>query len=411
MGYTKDALKGISWLGAFRVFMRSLSYIKIAIIARILMPSQYGASDIALLVLSMVEVLTETGINIFLIQEKEDIDNYINTAWIVSIIRGFIIGIIIFVSAPLIAVFFKSNQVTQLIILVSIVPLLRGFINPSVVKFIKNLDYKKEFYYRSFIFLVETVVTILAVIKLQSAAGIILGLLFSALFEVVLSFLSAKPLPKPIFNKAYFTAIIHRGKWLTAAGIFDYLYKNLDNILVGRILGTSALGLYQRAYSLSMLPMSEISDVFTKTTLPIYVKIADDPKRLKKAFLRTTLIVFLLVLPIGTIFFIFPKEIILIILGSKWLGSVQALRVLAFLGTLRAVLYVSLGLFYSLQKQNIVTKFIFISFAGLAVTILPLIYLWGIVGAGLAAFIGTLLALPFVAYYTFCLFKRKSSYT
>ena len=91
MGYYKQAVNGISWMGGLRLFTRLLALIKIAILARILLPFQFGIYGIATLVLGFLEMLTETGINIFLIQQKEQIDEYVNSAWVVSIIRGFLI--------------------------------------------------------------------------------------------------------------------------------------------------------------------------------------------------------------------------------------------------------------------------------------------------------------------------------
>jgi O-antigen/teichoic acid export membrane protein len=95
MGYQKEALKGITFIGLIRVVTRLLSFIKTIIIARILSPYQFGAFGIATLVLVFAEILTETGVNTFLIQEKEEINEYIDTSWLVSIIRGFIIFLII----------------------------------------------------------------------------------------------------------------------------------------------------------------------------------------------------------------------------------------------------------------------------------------------------------------------------
>ncbi len=97
MGYYKQALNGISWMGLLRIFTRSLALIKIAVLARILLPAQFGIYGIATLVLGLLEMLTETGINIFLIQQKEKVDEYVDSAWVVSIIRGFIIGVSIFI--------------------------------------------------------------------------------------------------------------------------------------------------------------------------------------------------------------------------------------------------------------------------------------------------------------------------
>ena len=125
MGYTKDAIRGISWIGFFRIATRGISYVRIVILARILTPSQFGAVDIALLTLSITEIFTETGINIFLYQQKEKIDKYINTAWVVSIVRGLFIGLIILIFASSIAQFFNSQIAYSLLIASTFVPIFR----------------------------------------------------------------------------------------------------------------------------------------------------------------------------------------------------------------------------------------------------------------------------------------------
>ena len=137
MGYFKDTLKGVSWMGGLRATTRLFAFIKIAILARILSPSQFGLFGIALLILSLLETLTETGINIFLIQEKEELEKYNDTAWFVSIIRGALISGLIFIFAKLIVIFFRSPDAYSLLLLISLVPLLRGFINPAIVKYQK----------------------------------------------------------------------------------------------------------------------------------------------------------------------------------------------------------------------------------------------------------------------------------
>src|SRR3989344_3487262 len=119
MGYTKEAIKGVSWLGAFRLFTRLLSFLRTIVIARILSPSQFGVYGIAVLALSLVEILTETGINVFIVQRKENIRKYINTAWIISIIRGVLISSLIFISSFFVSAFFKSPDALSLLMLVS----------------------------------------------------------------------------------------------------------------------------------------------------------------------------------------------------------------------------------------------------------------------------------------------------
>ena len=77
MSYTARALKGISWVGLFRASTRIMAFVKTALLARILSPSQFGIYGIALIVLGFLETITETGVNVVLVQEKENIEKYI----------------------------------------------------------------------------------------------------------------------------------------------------------------------------------------------------------------------------------------------------------------------------------------------------------------------------------------------
>lgn len=399
MGYTKEAIKGVSWLGAFRLFTRLLSFLRTIIIARILSPAQFGVYGIAVLVLSLVEILTETGINVFLVQKKENISKYINTAWIVSIIRGVLISSLIFLSSFFVSAFFKSSDALALLMLVSAVPFIRGFINPSVAKFQKNLQFHKEFYYRSGIFLIETIVSIVLVIAIKNPIALIYSLIAGAIFEVVMSLLFVKPVPIIEFNKKIFGEIIAHGKWITGAGIFGYLFQNGDNVVVGKMLGTGSLGIYDMAYSISTLPLNEISDIVARVTFPVYVRISDDKKRLRRAYIKTILLTTLLVSPILLLFLLFPERLILLFLGPSWIQAADILRVLAVFAILSILGSPSGAVFYAVKKQKYLTVISISSFVVMISSIFPLINQFGLIGAGIAVILGSLATLPFMAYY------------
>ncbi len=405
MGYTRIAIKGVSWIATLRVATRALSFIKTIVLARVLLPSQFGAYGVALLVLGFLEVMTETGVNVILIQEKET-DQYVNSAWIVSIIRGIIISLVIILLAPFIASFFHSPDSIKLLYAIGIVPFLRGFINPSVVKFQKELRFQKEFLYRFIIFFLDAVIAIIATIILRDPLGIIIGFIVGAIVEVVLSYIMVKPTPLFNINKEYFMKIIHRGKWVTGSGIFNYLFHNADNIIVGRLLGTMSLGIYQMGYSFSMLPITEIADVFSRVTFPVYTKIAEDKKRLRKAFIRTTLVITGLALPFGLLLYLFPREIVSLVLGEKWAAAAPILPVLGIFGVIRAISGSSSALFLSVGKQEYITVVTLVSIMGLIIPIIPLVLRYGIIGAAISALIGTIIVLPVMAYYTWKVFKN-----
>lgn len=400
MGYSKKVITGVSWVWALSLSTRIISFFSIILLARILSPSQFGVYGIAMLIMALLEVLTETGINVVIIQEKNKIENYINSAWIVSIVRGIFIALSILVLAPFVSVFFNSADILNVLFLLAVVPLLRGFVNPAEIKFQKELTFHKEFWYRLTIFSFGSAIALILAIVTQSVSSLVFGLIASAILEIILSFWFISPKPHFSIDKQYFSKILNRGKWVTLSGIFNYLFHNFDNIVVGKILGAYSLGLYEMAYKISMLPITGIADVISKVTFPVYTIISNDKLRLRKAFLKTLISVSLIIFPFGIVLIAFPYEIVKITLGQKWLGIVDVLRILALFGIIRAISGLTSALFLSVGKQKYVMIATLVSILALAITIVPFVVKMGIYGAGISALIGSLAALPFMLYFS-----------
>ncbi len=396
MGYTKNAVIGASWIGGLRASMRGMTFLRYAILWRILTAAQFGLFSITSLVLALLEILTETGINVFLIQK--DIKVYLNTAWVVSIVRGVVISFSMLIFAPFIVSFFNTHEVYTLILLASLIPFIRGFINPAVITFQKELHFNKEFYFRFILFFIESFSAIIIALYTKSAVSLVYALLISAILEVVFSLLFISPKPTFRYNKKQIIEIFSHGKWVTTAGIFNYLFQNGDNIAVGRLLGTIQLGYYDAAYKMAILPITEVAEVITKVTLPVYTKFSDDITRLRKAFIKTFAAVVCLTIPFGIFFFMFPEQVIKLVLGEKALPAAPVLQVLATFGIIRAVAATPTALFYATGRQRYVTIITSVSFLLLLFTILPLIAQFGLLGAAYSAWIASMGSLPVVAY-------------
>jgi lipopolysaccharide exporter len=404
MGYKKDVIKGVSWTGSLSFLTKGVGFLETIILARILVPSQFGAYGIALLALGFLETLTETGVNIVLIQEKEA-EPYVSSAWIVSIGRGLLITLALYLCSPLIANFFHSSQALLLLQLISLVPFLRGFINPAVVKFQKELQFRKYFWYQAVILFVDTAVSIMVTYTTKQPIGIVIGLLTGVFFELFMSFIFVSPRPNFVFRKEYVSKIFHRGKWITLTTIFNYLFFNSDNIAVGRLLGAGSLGIYQLAYSLAVMPLIEIGNVLNFVTFPLFAKIREDRNRLKSAYIKMILSVILLTIPF-VIIFVFIPQVFIIILGKKWIAIVSVLPMLSLLGFVKAISNASSALFLSEVKQKYATVITFVTIIGMLVVLFPLIHQYGIVGAASAALIGSLVALPFYFYFIWQLLQK-----
>ena len=144
---SKRVIRGGVWVLALRILNRSLGFIRTIILARLLAPADFGLLGIAMLSISTLETFSQTGFQTALIQKKDNIESYLDTAWTVSAIRGLLLFLILFLSAPIIAEFFNSPQAVLIIRVVALSTLLSGLRNIGVVYFQKELEFKKQFLY------------------------------------------------------------------------------------------------------------------------------------------------------------------------------------------------------------------------------------------------------------------------
>ncbi len=407
MGYTKEAVHGVSWITLLRGLTRVLTFIRIAILGRLLNPTQFGYFGIASLLLALLEILTETGINVFIVQEKKHIKEYIDSAWLVSIIRGMILGFFIFVLAPVIAHYFNSPNATFIIMLMAIVPFIRGFINPAIITYQKDLLFHKEFRLRSILFFVDAFVSICVAFVTRDSISFVCGLIASALLEVTLSYILISFRPKISFQFQQIRQIITSGWWVNLTGIFSYFAENGDNITVGKILGAGSLGIYQVAYKFSTLPISEITNVVNMVIFPVYTRLLEDKERLWKAFMKVSLLSSLGGIMLSGAIFILAKPIILIFMGGQWVQAIPVVQVLALYGAIRTIFGNFAPLFLALGKQDYVAKMTFVRVAALLIAIIPLVMKFNMVGAGYAMLLSIFAEIPFILYFTFSVFKNK----
>ncbi len=136
---SKRVVRGGIWVFALRIVNRGLGFIRTIILARLLAPHDFGLFGIALLAIATLETFSQTGFQAALVQKKKNVEPYLDTAWTISAIRGIILFLILFSSAPLIANFFDSAQATLIIKVIAVSTLLSGFRNIGIIFFKKEL--------------------------------------------------------------------------------------------------------------------------------------------------------------------------------------------------------------------------------------------------------------------------------
>ncbi len=382
-------VRGGMWLFALRMINRGLGLVRTIVLARLLSPEDFGLFGIAMLSISILETFSKTGFNAAVIQRRENVEPYLDTAWTVSVIRGIVLFICLFFASPFIAKFFNSTQAESVIRVIAISTILYGLRNIGILFFQKELNFGRQFFYELSGTIVDVSVAITLAIKLRNTWALVYSGLAANFVLLFVSYLVHPYRPKLKFEMEKFQELFRFGKWVLGSGILIFVITQGDDVFVGKVLGVTALGLYQMAYAFSNLPATEICHVISQVTFPAYSKFQDDIPRLRKAFFRVFHFTAFLSIPLAAGILIMAPDFTRIFLGEKWTLMIPAFQILAFWGIIRSLGATVGPVFQSVGRPEALTKLQSLVLLLLCIFIYPFSMKWGILGTSLAVVLST----------------------
>jgi len=391
-GLHQRTIRSGAWVFAIRIASQGFSFVRLIIIARILAPDDFGLFGIAMLAMATLSTFTATGFSSALIQKKGRIEDYLNTAWTVTILRGAAIFTILFFAAPYVATFFNAPETTNILRVIGISTLLGGFANIGVVYFEKELEYNKQFFYELSSMVADFVVVVSTALILRSVWALVFGLLASSIVKVIVSYRIHPYRPRFSLDLGKAKELFAFGKWILGSAVVVFLFSQGDDGFVGKLLGVASLGLYRMAYQISNTPTSEVASVFSRVTFPVYSKLQDNLPGLRQAYLKVLQLNAFLSIPLAAGIFMLAPEFTQIVLTAKWLPVVPALQVLVLFGVLRSISATTSAVFRGVGKPQIVTRWDAIRLGVLVAVIYPLTIQWGIMGTSIAVVLAQLVA-------------------
>ncbi|MEF8814591.1 MAG: lipopolysaccharide biosynthesis protein, partial [Halovenus sp.] len=332
------AVKSGVWEGGMNTLNRVIQLAKIAILAHLLPPKEFGVLGIGFLTLAVFESFSQLGINAALIQrEDENIDRYLNTAWVLQIARGLLLMSAIFLVAPYFASWFGEPRATNVIRALGVGPLLLGLKNPGVVYFRKGL----QFHLRFVQILSGTTVNFVTAVSLGVVLGnvwaLVAGTVVGNVASVVLSFVLHDYRPNLEFELDRAHELVDFGKWVFGNSIVGFLQNQGDDIFVGWLLGATPLAFYQMAYRFSNAPATELTSVIGSVAFPSLSQVQADSDKLRNGYLRTLRFSVFLAFPVAAGIAIVAPSFVRVFLGNDWVPIVPVLQVLAVWGAIRAL--------------------------------------------------------------------------
>ena len=339
---------GTIWMVAMRWAMRFVGFFSSIILARLLAPEDFGLVAMAMIVVALVDALSDSGVDLALIRERDSEKKLYNAAWTIQVIQGIFVAAVMLGSIPVAVSYFGEPKLTMIISLLALGHFLYSFKNIGTVQFRKELDFAREFRFLVSVRLLSFISTVGLAFWLRDYRAIVYGMLLKSLYEVALSYLMHSY--RPGFTFSGMKQIWGFSQWLLASSVIGVANSKASQFVVGSSLGTTALGFYYMASEVGAMFVQEIVMPMGRGLFPNLSLLQDDKVKFTETCIKMLGVVAMLCLPVGFGLSLVSLELITLFFGQKWAGSAPILEWTA-LGAAVASISASLNLVLMVKKK------------------------------------------------------------
>ena len=342
-----------AWLGISGGINQVLSFVRSVILARLLTPEIFGIMAIALIVVRFIEAFTRSGLEAALIQRQADFNEARDTAFTLLVFRGLILCSVVMAAAPWIADFYEEQQLVFILAVMSSHFIFVGFNNINIIAKQKELDLRKYAYLDITVQVTSTIATVIIAYYTRSVWALVTGYLITAFLFASLSYLFIPGRPRFGFNTQIAKELLSYGKFITGTSIILYIAGEMDNLVIGKILGMEALGYYVLAFTLANMVTTFLSRLLSGALFPAYSKIQSDTEAVNRVFKKSLVLLLNIIVPTAVGLAVLAPEIVRVIYGEKWAASVDPLIALCVFGMLRGMMSLIGYLLQAIGKPNL----------------------------------------------------------
>ena len=327
---THQTLSGIFWLLSGSGVQAVLRIAVMIVIARLLLPADFGLVAGALVLIDFVEVFSDMGIGLVIVQRHQLEERHIRTGFTISALMGLAFGAAIWITAPWTAQLLRMEGLTTILRVMALVFPIDSLALVAAALLQRDLQFRTlaRISVAAYVLGYGLVGVSLAVAGFGVWA-LVSAYLVQTLF-VSIALIAVKPHAKRLmFELRTWKEMTYIGGGFTAAQIFNYVALKGDNAVVGRWLGASALGVYTRAYGLMTMSVTIFGTAFDRVMFASLAKLQHEKRRTAAAFKRSVALMTLLILPLSVVMFVLAPETIRVLLGPKWTEVILPFQILA----------------------------------------------------------------------------------
>ncbi len=393
MDIGSKAITGLRWLSGAKFAGQLFAWVITLVVIRLLTQADYGLMAMAMLFVNFLMLLNELGLGAVLIQREQLDEDEVRRIFGIVLFVNLVFFIVLFFSAPLFAGFFAEPRLTAIIQVLSLQFLIGAFEVVPVSLLERELDYKKK----SLVYLGASVsggvTTLLPALNGFGVWSLVWGSMTSMILKTIGINVVSPFLRLPLFSLSGLKKTLSFGGLVTVERTMWFFYIQADVLIIGKLLGKEALGLYAVAMHISSLVMHKIGGIINDVVFPAFSRVQGEPEKVASYFLKAVRIMSFVVFPLFFGMAAVADEFVLVVLGDKWAEIGPILSILVLVMPLRMV---SNLLPPALQGVGRADTSVYN--LGLAMVVMPLAFIagspWGLMGVSLA----WLIAFPVVFF-------------
>jgi teichuronic acid exporter len=324
----KNFIIGFIWSFIGQVGYLIVALIANVVLARILSPYEFGQVGIVMFFIIISKVLTESGLSGALIRKKDVTDEDFSTVFIFNLAISLTLFLLLISCSGFIADFYNSKDLQKILIALSFVLIINAFQFTQNAKIVRDLKFKRQALYTLISVVVGSVIGIsLALLKFGVWSLVIMQITTAAVLTLIYWMFEGH-VEKLVFSKSSFKSLYKFGVNTTLASILNSVFDNIYNLILGKYFSIQLTGLYYQAKKIQEMPVGIIRSSTLGVLFSTLSKLQDDTKAFNVFYNRIVRVFTVLVGFICLLIFFYAEQIIMILYGQKWMGSVFFIKIL-----------------------------------------------------------------------------------
>lgn len=325
------------------------------VLARLLTPTDFGIVAIATVLIQFFATISEAGIGPAVIQKKDLSNSELESIFSFTLIIGLLLSIIFFSLSYTIAKYYNNEALVNICKWLSLMIL---FNSANIVPNSLLLKQKKFKIIAFRTIIIQLITGSLSIYTAYIGWGmyaLVLSAVSSSFFIFITNwFLNPLNLK---YKWSCLKKISSYSVYQFGFNLVNYFSRNIDKILIGKYIGLSQLGYYEKSYRLMMLPLNNITSVLTPVVHPIFSELQEKKEEMLNKYLKLIKVMGLISFPAMTFLFFNAKELIYIFFGNQWEASVLPFKILSLTVALQVIHASSSGIYQAVND----TKGLFIT--------------------------------------------------